>query len=422
MLTAEENERLTRVGPGTPMGTLMRRYWHPVATCHELAENPVRTVRILGESLTLFRDRKGRCGLVGQRCAHRRVDLKCGIPEDDGLRCPYHGWKYDHAGQCIEQPAEIGNANVMARVKLPSYPVQELGGLVWAYLGPDPAPLLPRWDLFVVDNAFRQIGTTVVQCNWLQCQENSADSIHSEWAHGHLGLYLQERKGIDDPKFAARYRDLGRRHIKADYKRVPVGIQKLRQQEGDSENSDAWHVGHPLVFPNMVRIGFHGYAEFQIRVPMDDTHTWHLSYQTFFPGQSVAIPKQDPVPSFTVPIEADPTVVLSQDYACWEAQGEICDRTEEHLGRSDVGVVMLRKLLMEQIEVVENGGDPINTFRDPRENQILNLSMENYGVNKAYQKGDIRFMPCGFSSPVFDKLDALMMQGAEAARTDPARQ
>src|SRR3954464_2639067 len=127
MLTAEQNELLTRVGPESRMGALMRRYWHPVATCWELKANPVKAVRILGESLTLYRDRKGRLGLIGQRCAHRGVDLKCGIPEDEGLRCPYHGWLYDKTGQCIAQPAELAEHDFSARMKLASYPVEELG-------------------------------------------------------------------------------------------------------------------------------------------------------------------------------------------------------------------------------------------------------------------------------------------------------
>ncbi len=418
MLTAEQNELLTRVGPGTPMGALMRRYWHPVATCHELAQNPVKSVRILGETLTLFRDRKGRLGLIGQRCAHRRVDLKCGIPEDDGLRCPYHGWMYDREGQCIAQPAETGKSNFMARVQLPSYPVEELGGLVWAYLGPQPAPLLPRWDLYVVDNAFRQIGATVLPCNWLQCQENAVDTVHTEWAHGRQGLYVLERKGTDNDEAARRYERIGRPHVRFDFKRVPIGIQKFRMQEGDSEESEGWRTGHPMVFPNVVRIGSLGYAEFQIRVPMDDTHTWHLSYQAFFPGPTIQVPKQDPVPSFPVPIEDHPDFILGQDYVCWVAQGEICDRTEEQLGRSDIGLVMFRKLLMEQIEVVQKGADPINTFRDPRENQILDLSMERRADISSYRKGGVRFMPLGRNSPVLDELDALMVQGAEAARRE----
>ena len=128
MLTAEQNEMLTRVGPGTPMGELLRRYWYPVCTSKDLKENPVRSVRILGETLTLYRDRRGRLGLIGQRCAHRGVDMKCGIPEEEGLRCPYHGWLYDSTGQCIAQPSEANENIFKSRIKIPSYPVEELGG------------------------------------------------------------------------------------------------------------------------------------------------------------------------------------------------------------------------------------------------------------------------------------------------------
>jgi 5,5'-dehydrodivanillate O-demethylase len=348
MLTAEQNELLTRVGPGTPMGALMRRYWHPIATCQEIAANPVKSVRILGEALTLFRDRQGRFGLVGQRCAHRRVDLKCGIPEKDGLRCPYHGWLYDASGQCIEQPAE-GASHFKDTIKLPSYPVQELGGLIWTYMGPQPAPLLPRWDLFVEENVFRQIGTTVVPCNWLQCQENAADTVHTEFAHGRFGRYAVERLGITDPDVIKRFDRIARPHKKIDFKRVDWGIQKLRLIEGEPETSEGWRVGHPLVFPNYVRIGQLGYSEFQMRIPMDDTHTWHLGYQVYYPGPAVTVPKQDPVPAFDVPIVDMPDYVLGQDLLCWTAQGEICDRTQENLGTSDRGVGMFRRLLMEQI-------------------------------------------------------------------------
>ncbi len=236
MLTAQENEELTRVGPGTPMGELMRRYWHPVATCQELKENPVKAIRILGQSLTLFRDRQGRLGLISQRCAHRSVDLKHGIPENDGLRCPYHGWMYDITGQCIDQPAETAETTFKARVKLNSYPVQELGGLIWTYLGPKPEPLLPRWDLFVMDNAFRQIGTTVLPCNWLQCQENSVDSVHTTYCHGRLGQYVLERLGTKDPKKTATYQRMSAPHTFIAFERVEVGIQKYRRREGQPKD------------------------------------------------------------------------------------------------------------------------------------------------------------------------------------------
>ena len=415
MLTPQENEELTRVGPGTPMGELMRRYWHPVATCHELKENPVKSVRLLGESLTLFRDREGRLGLIAQRCAHRSVDLKHGIPEQEGLRCPYHGWMYDTTGQCIDQPAETPETTFKQRVKLTSYPAQELGGLIWTYLGPKPEPLLPRWDLFVLDNGFRQIGTTVIPCNWLQCQENSVDAVHTSYCHGRLGKYVLERLGITDPRRSTVYQRMSARQTIA-FERVEVGIQKYRRREGQPEDSESWRHGHPLVFPNYVHIGGPARREFQIRVPMDDTHTWHLGYHVYFPGTAVEVPKQDPVPSFEVPIQELPDFILGQDMLCWVAQGEITDRSKERLAETDKGLVMFREMLQEQIKVVRDGGDPINTFRDPVQNQCIDLAMEDYGGIRAYQKGGVRYSNLGPYSPVLDQLDELMVKGAEAAR------
>ena len=416
MLSAEQNELLTRVGPGTPMGELMRRYWHPIATSWDLANYPVKSVRILGESLTLYRDRKNNLGLIAQRCAHRGVDMKCGIPESEGLRCPYHGWLYDANGQCIDQPSELGESKFMQKVKLTSYPVEELGGLVWAYLGPKPAPLLPRWDLFVAENSFRQIGTTVVPCNWLQCQENSVDTVHTETAHGALGLYSLERRGETDPRAYERFKRISRRHVKIDFKPIEIGIQKLRLIEGETEDAIGWRVGHPLIFPNYVRIGHQpGYSEFQIRVPIDDTHTWHLAYQAFFPGD-VDVPEQNPIPAFEVAIKDLPDFVLGQDLLCWVAQGEVSDRTQEQLGKSDRGIVMFRRLLTDQIKIIQEGGDPMNTFRDPETNKCIKPSLEPYGENRNYRKGTVQLMNLGRSSPFIDQIDDLMFRGSEAAK------
>lgn len=416
MLTAEENEMLTRVGPGTPMGELMRRYWHPVATCQDLKQYPVKSVRILGETLTLFRDKLGRLGLIGQRCRHRGVDLKKGIPDKEGLRCPYHGWLYDRNGQCLDQPSEPPQYSTAKEVKLAGYPVEELGGLIWAYLGPQPVPLLPRWDLFVVDNAFRQIGTTEIPCNWLQCQENSVDTVHVEWGHGQYGLYALELQGETDPRARQRFHNIGRKHVKIDFKRTQIGIQKLRLREGEQEDEEGWVTGHPLVFPNYVRVGQLGYAEFQMRVPMDDTHTWHLAYQVYFPGPDVKVPDQDPVPAFPVPIMDIPDFVLGQDMVWWTNQGEIVDRTQEWLGSTDRGLIMFRKMLMEQIEIVQKGGDPINVMRDPTKNQCISLSMEHRGNLASYKKGAAHFMNLGKNSPYSDEIDRLLCLGAEAAR------
>ena len=184
MLSVEENKRLTRVGPGTPMGQLLRWYWHPIAATIQLKENPVRKVRILGEDLVLYRDRSGHFGLIGDRCAHRATGLWFGIPDADGLRCCYHGWKYDATGQCIDQPLEPPGSNFKLTIKIKGYPVQEMGGLIWAYLGEPPVPLLPRWDQFVRGDVFRLgIAATTLPCNWLQCLENGGDPNHGNYLH-----------------------------------------------------------------------------------------------------------------------------------------------------------------------------------------------------------------------------------------------
>ena len=164
MLTAEANERLTRVGPGTPMGELMRRYWIPVRPLAELKEEDVMPIRILGEDLVLFITKKGDLGLIGERCPHRMTMMKYGIPDGDGLRCCYHGWMFAPDGRCIDTPLESPTNKLKDQVKIGSYPVQQMGGLVWAYMGPQPTPLLPPWDLFVMPNAIRQVGITHLEC------------------------------------------------------------------------------------------------------------------------------------------------------------------------------------------------------------------------------------------------------------------
>ena len=150
MLSIQENEALTRVGKGTPMGDLMRRYWHPIAGTDELDDRPTKSVRILGEDLVLYRDRSGTYGLIDRLCAHRRVDLSYGIPEEHGLRCMYHGWMYDETGQCIEQPFEETvhpDGRFKEKVKLAGYPVEEQGGMVFAYMGPCPCRSCPSGRL-----------------------------------------------------------------------------------------------------------------------------------------------------------------------------------------------------------------------------------------------------------------------------------
>ncbi len=187
MLSAEQNKALTEVGAGTRMGALLRRYWMPIAAVAELDDTPTKPVRLMGEDLVLYKDKRGAYGLLDRHCAHRRADLSYGIVEDCGLRCNYHGWHYDERGACLAQPfEEIAHpeARYKDKIRLKAYPVEAKAGLLWAYLGPAPAPLVPTWEPFTWTNGFVQIVFSEVPCNWLQAQENSIDPVHFEWLHG----------------------------------------------------------------------------------------------------------------------------------------------------------------------------------------------------------------------------------------------
>jgi 5,5'-dehydrodivanillate O-demethylase len=376
MLRIEENERLTRVGPGTAMGALLRRYWYPVAATTELDENPVKQVKILGESLVLFRDRQGRLGLIDDTCPHRRVSFLYGIPEVEGLRCCYHGWMFDRTGRCLEMPAEAPNSTFKDRVRITAYPVQELGGLIFAYLGPEPAPLLPRWDLLAMDHVWRDIGVTVIPCNWLQCMENSLDPVHTEWLHGHYYNYVLQRKAEKDERGDRFVAWVIPHHAKIGFDVFEYGIIKRRVREGGSEEDPDWRIGHPILFPNILRVGW----TFQIRVPMDDTHTWHAMYQVY-PVPPGGEPKQDKIPVYEIPLTDErgrhiTDFVLGQDMAAWVTQGPIAKRQLEKLAESDTGIILYRRLLQEQLAVVDKGGDPMNVFRDPAQNTILHIPVE----------------------------------------------
>ena len=374
MLSQEQNDRLTRVGAGTPGGELLRRYWHPIAAASELDENPVKKVRLLGEDLVLYRDRSGNLGLIDEPCPHRRVSMEYGIPEEEGLRCPYHGWRFNHEGKCLEQPAEPWNSTFKDRITTNAYPVQELGGLMFAYLGPQPAPLLPRYDLYVWDNVIRQIGLTILPCNWLQCVENSMDPVHVEWLHSYYLDYAAQRRGGKLNAATSRAR-----HKKIGFDRFEHGLIKRRVLEGNTEEDDPWKVGHPVVFPYMLRAGANGFYTYQIRVPMDDTHTYHVNYVVYRPG--IPLPPQQSIPTYEIPLYDEQgkfitDVVLVQDFFAWASQGPIARRDLEHLAQSDAGVIMFRQLLEEQIQRVERDEDPMCVYRNPEHNQCIDLPGE----------------------------------------------
>ena len=188
MLSSELNERLTRVGPETPAGELLRRYWMPIAPKAEVDELRIRPVRLLGEDLVVFKDGLGRYGLLAERCSHRSASLCYGRIDNDGLRCPYHGWKYDVTGKCLDQPAEPPGSTYKDSIQHAAYPVQEAGGVLFGYLGPAPAPLLPRYDVLAREDWVRRVEVhPVLDCNWLQPMENAVDPAHLYWLHGYTG-------------------------------------------------------------------------------------------------------------------------------------------------------------------------------------------------------------------------------------------
>jgi 5,5'-dehydrodivanillate O-demethylase len=379
MESVKQNKLLTEVGRGTPMGELMRRYWQPIGAAVDLESKWTQRVRLLGEDLVIFKDRQGRLGLIAEQCPHRRASFAHGIPTENGIRCPYHGWEYNAQGKCIHQPNEQDKCAFRDKVSTDAYPVQEMGGMLFAYMGPQPQPLLPRWDGFVAQNTIRIMGRTILPINWLQIMENSLDPVHTEWLHGHHYEFLKEQEGI---KVA-----ISTRHLKIDFKEFEYGMTKHRLLEGHSEDGDDWKVGHPIVFPNMLAVGNGDeksrYYSFQMRVPVDDTHTMHLWFNAYVPPQGVTVPKHllEKVHTYEVPFMDDKGEYIvdnvdGQDMMAWISQGAIADRSLENLGSTDKGIVMYRRMLKREMQKVQAGIDPIGIVRDSARNERIDLPNE----------------------------------------------
>jgi 5,5'-dehydrodivanillate O-demethylase len=379
MLTAEQNKLLTEITPGTPMGNLMRRYWQPIAAASEMENVWTRRLRLLGEDLVLFKDRQDRLGLIKENCPHRRASFAHGIPTQNGIRCPYHGWEFNAQGKCLEQPNEVDNPAFREKLTTDAYPVEEMGGILFAYLGPLPAPLLPKFDGFVEPGTIRMMGSVLLPINWLQIMENSLDPVHTEWLHGHHYEFLKEQEGV---KVA-----ISARHEKIDFKEFEFGITKHRLLAGQSEESDDWKTGHPILFPHMLAVGngdeAQRYYSFQMRVPVDNEHTLHLWYNAYVPPKGVTVPAwlTDKVHVYDVPFmdengEYIVDNVDGQDMMAWISQGAIADRTLENLGASDRGVAMYRRVLKRELKKMEAGEDPMGVLRDPQRDCRIDLPNE----------------------------------------------
>jgi 5,5'-dehydrodivanillate O-demethylase oxygenase subunit len=372
MLSKEENERLTQVGPGTPCGELLRRYWHPVAIARELTpERPKRRVKVLGEELVVFRDEQGNYGCIGERCAHRGVSLYYGFVEDCGIRCAYHGWKFRTTdGQCLEQPFEPAGSTYKDRIRQRAYPVQKLAGLLFAYMGPEPAPLLPRWDVLVREDGTRKLQVhPTLDCNWLQAQENTADTVHTFYLHGHM---LKMRGSNEGAYF---YRPI----VKYEWGLCEWGITKSCRYGGDRPEIE---IRPPLIFPNILRIPQGRDECLHWRVAIDDAHTriYTMAFTPASDGRRLEQPENPPAEYMEQRLpngEYDLSTFYGQDKMAWETQGAVYDRSAEHLGATDRGIVMFRRLLSEQITVVERGGEPMALVRDPAKNECIVFESHN---------------------------------------------
>ncbi len=354
------NARLAEVGRGTPMGELLRRYWHPVGMAADAGPTP-RPVKVLGEELILFRDGRGQAGLVYPRCCHRGTTLYYGKVEERGIRCCYHGWLFDVEGHCLEMPCEPNPTGAQCqRVRQPWYPVEERYGLVFAYFGP-PAkkPLLPRYECLEVlqpgefveadDSSIGSGGITIAPCNWLQHFENVVDPYHVPILHGSFSgpQFVEQMNTFPKVKF-----EYGRQGVKATSVRPgPEGKRFRRVTEAVVPTLRV--VANP-------RVAQYGMVEsIGWTLPIDDTH-----YRIYVAGR---VREKGELAKFKSRYNGKTWAELTPeehqqfpgDVEAQVGQGAITFHSEEHLMSSDQGVSMLRVLLQKQIDIVAAGGDPV---------------------------------------------------------------
>ena len=386
MLRKEQNDLVTQTGPGTPMGQLFRCYWLPALMADELPENecpPVR-LKILSERLLAFRDTDGRYGLIDEFCAHRGVSLWFGRNEEHGLRCPYHGWKFDITGQCIEVPSEPVESGFAKKIKLKSYPLVERGGILWTYMGPpERKPPLPEWEFIMVPEAQRFISKRFQECNWLQAMEGGIDSSHVSWLH---------RDNINkDPLFQG---SKGNQYNMADMMPAfevvesPGGLF-IGARRNAEEGRYYWRITQ-WVMPSFTMIPPRGghtvHGHFWI--PIDDENCWAWSYD-FHPtrditkaereamkaGKGIHVlnkpgtyrPVADKENEYLIDREAQKRGdtysgvegIAMQDASLQESMGPIIDRTKENLVSCDNGIIMARHRLMRAAkDLAEKGVTP----------------------------------------------------------------
>lgn len=406
-MQAAQNQLLTQIGPGTPCGELMRRYWQPVALLDEfdarfdprMAQRPLKAVRLLGQDLVLFRDSGQRWGLLDRNCPHRGADLAFARHEGEGIRCPFHGWKFDAAGRCLETPAEPLGSTLCQRVRQRSYPVCERAGVLFAYLGPEDIspPELPAFDAFVAPASHRFAFKGLWHCNWLQAFEVGIDPAHPSFLH----RYLQDEQAGDAARAYGRQfradsvgsvdgerwpmtrimREFCSPEIHHD--EVAPGLTRLTTLRLMNDHLTHVRVTH-AAFPHTFVIPLSETLTItQMHVPVDDTHTYWYSFFTSFGAPldketmrsqrlaHISLPDYVPKNGRHNHWNFDPDEQRTRTYLGmgeddinlhdqWavESMGPIQDRTREHLGSSDKVIMAHRRLLLKAIQTVADGGTP----------------------------------------------------------------
>jgi nitrite reductase/ring-hydroxylating ferredoxin subunit len=402
---ADHNDLITRVGPGTACGALLRRYWHPVALLDEFsarqdaraAERPVKAVRLLGEDFVLFRDGEGRWGFVERHCPHRGADLSYGRLEPEGLRCPFHGWKFAADGRCLETPAEPAGSALCTRVRARAYPTCVLAGAVWAWLGPEgEAPTaFPAFDAFRAPASHAFAFKGLWHCNWLQAFEVGIDPAHPSFLHRYL-----EDPSMHDGAYGRQFRAPTAGEIDGErwpmtrimreftspeigFEAVADGLVRITALRPMTETLTHVRVTH-AAFPATFVIPLSETITItQLHVPVDDTHTYWWSFFTSFAEPldhdrmraqrlaCVTLPDYAPKSGAHDRWGFDPDEQRTRTYLGmgeddinrhdqWavESMGAIQDRTREHLGTSDKVIMANRRALLRAIETVRAGGTP----------------------------------------------------------------
>lgn len=402
-MKADLNERITRISAGTPCGQLMRHYWQPVALLDEfdpvlapaMAERPLKAVRLLGQDLVLFRNTQGQFGLIDRPCPHRGADLAFARHEGDGLRCPFHGWKFDVSGQCVDTPAEPIGSRLCSRIRQRSYPVIERSGVLMAWLGPEGVepPHLPAMDCFAAPDSHTFAFKGLWSCNWLQAFEVGIDPAHTSFLHRFFAdesieaSYGRQFRGASAGEVEGErwpmtriMREFDRPQISV--QAMPYGLQ-LTTLRPMSQALTHVRVTHSI-FPHTFVIPLsESMTITQMHVPIDDTHTyWYAIFTSF--GEPVDKPtmREQRLRSVSLPdyvphagrhnqwgFDAqeqrtrtflgmgEDDINVHDQWAC-ESMGPIQDRTREHLGSTDVAIATYRRQLIEAIDAVQAGQMP----------------------------------------------------------------